>query len=48
MKDVGFEEMGEYVVKSHNIATQYIAAWPIMDLCKGTVQIPGAWVANRW
>ena len=27
---------------------QYIATRPILDLCKKTVQRPGAWVASRW
>ena len=41
------EEMGEYVLKRHNTVATYIAARPIMDLCKETVKRYGVWVASR-
>ena len=48
MEEAGFEDMGEYVLKRHNMSAQYIVTRPIMDLCKETVRMPGVWVAKRW
>ena len=48
MQEVGFEEMGEYIMKRQNTVTQYIATRPILDLREETVRMPGAWVAKRW
>ena len=42
MKEAGFKEMGEYFLKRHNTATQYILTRPILDLCEETVWISGA------
>ena len=47
MGEVGFEEMGEYVLKRQNTVVQYIATRPILDLCEETVWRPGAWVSRR-
>ena len=30
------------------MVAQYIATWPILDLCEETVLRSGAWVARRW
>ena len=48
MGDVGFEEMGTYVLKRQTTVAQYIATRRIMDLYEETVRRPGAWVARRW
>ena len=41
-EEAGFDEMGAYVLKSHNTATHYIATRLILDLCKETVHRHGA------
>ena len=48
MEEEGFEDMVAYVPKRNNMAAQYIAIRPIMDLCEGAVQRPGSWVAMIW
>ena len=42
MEELGFEDIGAYILKRHNTVAQYIATRPIMYLCKKTVQRPGA------
>ena len=41
MEEAGFEEMGSYVLKRHNMVAQYIVMRTIMDLRKKTVQSTG-------
>ena len=41
MQKAGFGEVDAYALVRQNIATQYIPARPIVDLCKETVQRPG-------
>ena len=48
MEEVGFDEMGEYVLKRKNQVVQYIVTWMILELCEEMVHIPGAWVNGRW
>ena len=48
MEEVGFEDMGAYVLKRQNTAAQYIVTQPILDLSKNTVHRSGAWVARIW
>ena len=48
MQEAGFEEMEEYVLRRHNMVTQYIVTRPIMDLCNEIVRMTGTWVAKRW
>ena len=35
------------MLRSQNTAVQYISMRPILDLCKETVHMLGAWVAKR-
>ena len=48
MEEAGFENIGEYILKSHNMVAQYISTWPIFDLCEETMRGPGGWVAWGW
>ena len=48
MKEAGFEEIGDYILKRHNTVMHYIVMRLIMDLCKKTVWSLGSWVAQRW
>ena len=34
MEEVGFDEMGEYVLKRKNQVVQYIVTWMIIELCE--------------
>ena len=47
MEEVGFEDMGVYVLKSQNTVAQYIGTRSILELCEKTVWSPEAWVARR-
>ena len=40
--------MEAYILNRQNMAAQYIAMRPILDLCKEMVWIPETWVARRW
>ena len=48
MDEVGFEEIRVYILKRQNAVAQYIATQNIIDLCKRSVQRPGAWVYRKW
>ena len=48
MEDVGFEDIGDYVLRRQNTVAQYIFMQPILDLCEKTVHRPVLWVARRW
>ena len=48
MEEAGFEDMGAYVLKRQNTVAQFIAMWPIMDLCKKPERRPGEWFSRRW
>ena len=48
MAEVGFEDMGVYVTRRHNVVAQYIAMQPILDICEQYVWRTGAWVSRRW
>ena len=48
MEEAGFEDMGAYFLKRKNMAAQYIAARPILDLCENMAWRLGAWVDRRW
>ena len=41
MEEAGFEDMGDYVLKSQNTIAQNITTRPILDLWKKTVCISG-------
>ena len=48
MEEVGFEDMASYVLKRHNMVTQYITTRPILNLCDNMVRRLGEWVDRRW
>ena len=48
MEEVGFEDIGVYIIKRHNTVVQYIATQPILDLCERSVRMLGALVYWRW
>ena len=43
-EEVGFEDMGAYVLKRQITGAQNIATQPILHLCEEEVQRPGAWL----
>ena len=45
MAEAGFKEIRFYVTMRHNMAVQYIATRPILDLCEQSVRRPGAWMS---
>ena len=47
MEDLGFEEIGAYILKIQNTVAQYIATRPMLDLCERYVWRPRAWVSQR-
>ena len=47
-EDTGFEPMETYIWKNQNTGAQYIATWPIMELCEAAGRNCGAWVQMRW
>ena len=46
MEEVGFEEIGAYILKRQKTVTQYISTWTVLCLCERTTWRPGAWVAR--
>ena len=36
------------ITRIQNTVAQYIATWPILDLCKQATRRPGAQVSRRW
>ena len=48
MAEAGFEGIGTYITRRQNMVAQYIATWPIMDLCERSAWRPGARVSWRW
>ena len=44
MQESGFEKVDAYVVMRQNMAPQYIATQPILEIYKETVRRPGTWV----
>ena len=47
MEEAGFEEIGDYFLKMHNMVVYYIVTRPILYLCKNMMWGPGTWVARR-
>ena len=47
MEEVGFEEIGDYILNIQNMVAQYIATRPIMDLCEKKVRRPGDSIFRR-
>ena len=45
---VGLEDIRVYISCRHNTIAQYIAIFPIMDLCLGVEQSPGMWLSQIW
>ena len=43
----GFDTMGTYIWRMHNMVVQYIATWSIMDLCEVAERNQGAWVGMQ-
>ena len=41
MQHLGFEEVEACVLRMYNMATQYIAMRPILDLCEGNIADSG-------
>ena len=48
MAEAGFEEIGTYVIRRHNMAAQYIATRPILDLCERSSRRTGSCVCRQW
>ena len=46
--EAGFKEIGTYITRRQNMAVQYIATRPILDLCERSAHRPGARVPWRW
>ena len=44
----GFTDVRTSINRRQNTVAQYIAAQPLLDLCKGTTQREGARVTLRW
>ena len=47
MKEAGFKDVWTSINRRQNTVAQYIATRPLLDLCKGTIQIGGARVEMR-
>ena len=45
IKEAGFTEIRTSINRRQNTVAQYIETRPLLDLCMGTTQIGGAWVA---
>ena len=45
---VGLEDTGVYIARRQNMAAQYIAARPIMELCLEVDQKPEMRLSRRW
>ena len=45
--DAVLEDVETYITQRQNTVTQYIATWPILDLCEEADQRLGAWVSKQ-
>ena len=48
MKEKGMVWIRTSILQRHNTVAQFIAMWPILDLCEKATRRPGARVARRW
>ena len=48
MKEAGIVQIRTSILRRQNTVEQFIATWPILDLCKKSKLRPGARVPRRW
>ena len=48
MVEEGMQEVETYIDRHQNTATEFIATWPIMDLCLAAVRRPRVRFLKRW
>ena len=48
MKEAGIVRIRTSILRRQNTVAQFIATWPILDLCEKALRRPGARVPMRW
>ena len=48
MKEAGIVQIRTSILRRQNTVAQFIATWPILDLCENSTRRPGDRVARRW
>ena len=48
MEEAGLTDVRTLIQRRQNTVAQYIATYPLLDLCEGVKQIEGARVTLRW